>query len=198
MRSITKDSALIIIDVQQAFDDPSWGTRNNPDAEENAGRLLDAWREAGLPVVHVRHMSKRPGSLLAPGTPGNQIKPRVRPRDGEPVIEKNVNSAFIGTNLKELLDQQGIRSLVATGLTTNHCVSTTVRMAGNFGYDTVIVSDACATFDTTTPEGKTIPAEVMHEVGLAELRGEFAEVMTTEELLRAMPSSRHWPGQKSK
>lgn len=186
MRSITKDTALIIIDVQQAFNDESWGKRNNADAEENAGRLLDAWRAAGLPVFHVRHMSKQPGSLLAPGTPGNEIHPRVSPRDGEPVIEKDVNSAFIGTNLKQLLDEQGIRSLVATGLTTNHCVSTTVRMAGNFGYDTVIVSDACATFDATTPEGKTIPAEVMHEVGLAELRGEFAEVMTTEELLRAI------------
>lgn len=186
MGPITKDTALIIIDVQQAFDDPSWGKRNNPDAEENAGRLLDAWREVGLPVIHVRHTSKHPGSLLAPGAPGNEIKPRVRPRDGEPVIEKNVNSAFIGTNLQQLLDEQGIRSLVATGLTTNHCVSTTVRMAGNFGYDTVVVSDACATFDTTTPEGKTIPAEVMHEVGLAELRGEFAAVVTTEELLRAM------------
>ena len=183
---ITDKTALLIIDVQEAFKDPRWGNRNNHDAEENMGRLLDAWRGAGLPVIHVRHMSKEPNSTLRPGTPGNEFQPRVAPKDGEIVVEKDVNSAFIGTRLRELLDERGIRSLITTGLTTNHCVSTTARMAGNFGYDTVVVGDACATFDVTTPDGKTIPAEVMHEVGLAELRGEFAAIETTDSVLEAM------------
>lgn len=186
MTDINDSTALLLIDVQQAFDDPRWGRRNNEGAEENMRRLLVAWREAGLPVIHVRHMSTTPGSTLAPGQPGNAIKALVAPREGELVVEKNVNSAFIGTNLQALLDERGIRALVTTGLTTNHCVSTTARMSANLGYDTIVVSDACATFDVTTPDGRTISAETMHEVGLAELRGEFATIETTDELLRRM------------
>ena len=184
MTEINSSTALLLIDVQKGFDEPRWGRRNNDGAEENMHRLLGAWRDTGLPVIHVRHMSTTPGSSLAPGQPGNEIKALVAPREGETVVEKNVNSAFIGTNLQALLDERGIRTLVTTGLTTNHCVSTTARMSANLGYDTIVVSDACATFDVKTPDGRTIPAETMHEVGLAELRGEFAAIETTDEVLR--------------
>lgn len=132
-------AALLLVDVQEGLDDPTLGERNNPGAEERAATLLAAWREAGRPVVHVRHLSEEPGSPLRPGQPGVEIKEIVRPAPGEPVVEKSVNSAFIGTGLEERLRADGIETLIIAGLTTDHCVSTTARMAGNLGFETYVV-----------------------------------------------------------
>jgi nicotinamidase-related amidase len=179
-----KHSALILIDIQKGFSDLSyWGNRNNNEAEGNAAKILDAWRKKGLPVFHIKHNSTNPKSKLYPGQPGNEIQDLVKPLPTEPVISKNVNSAFIGTDLKDRLDKQNIKTLVVVGLTTDHCVSTTVRMAGNFGYEALLISDATATFDKTDRNGKKIPAAVVHEVNLASLDGEFATVTTTKEIL---------------
>jgi nicotinamidase-related amidase len=179
-----KNTALVLIDIQKGFSDLSyWGNRNNEDAEQNAGKILEAWRKKGLPIFHVKHNSVNPKSKLFPGQSGNEIQDVVKPLSTEPVISKNVNSAFIGTDLKERLDRQNIKSLVVVGLTTDHCVSTTVRMAGNLGYETFLISDATATFDKTDQSGNKIPAQVVHEVNLASLNGEFATVTTTEDIL---------------
>ncbi len=175
-------TALLLIDVQRAFDDPRWGPRNNPGAEARIAALLKAFRAAGKPVVHVRHDSVEPGSTLRPGTPGNAFKPEAEPLPGEPVFGKSVNSAFIGTGLEGHLRERGIDALVVAGFITNHCVSTTVRMAGTLGFRTTVVADACATFDFKDEAG-VIPAETMHRIGLAELRGEFAEVVDAAALL---------------
>lgn len=176
-------AALVVIDVQKGLDDPSLGNRNNPDAEERISGLLDHWREAALPIFHVRHLSTEQDSPLRPETVGCEIKDVVRPRPGEPVIEKNVNSAFIGTDLEARLRDLNIDTLVITGLTTDHCVSTTTRMAGNLGFDTYLVSDATATFDRMGPDGKLHPANNVHEMALVELHEEFATIVTTAELL---------------
>lgn len=183
MTQAVSPAALLLIDVQQGLDDPSWGTRNNPGAEQRIAELLAAWRQARWPVIHVQHCSQEPGSPLRAETPGHAFKPAARPREGEPVFPKNVNSAFIGTDLESHLRAAGIGSLVIVGLTTDHCVSTTTRMAGNLGFDVVLVEDATATFDRTGPDGERYSAEQMHRTALASLHGEFARVCSTRQVL---------------
>ena len=174
--------ALILIDIQKGFDNLEYwgGQRNNLNAEVNASELLAIWRKHKLPVFHVKHCSSTKTSLLNESNTGNEFQDIVRPIDGEPVIRKNVNSAFIGTNLKELLDNQKITKLVIVGLTTDHCVSTTTRMAGNLGFDTFLVSDATATFNKKGIDGQNFSAEIIHETALASLNEEFATIVTTE------------------
>jgi nicotinamidase-related amidase len=182
--SISKSDrpALILIDIQKAFDNIEYwgGQRNNPRAENNAAELLELWRNNNLPIFHIRHCSTIPTSLLNEVNPGNEFKDIVRPLNGEPVIKKCVNSAFIGTDLQERLDTEKISKLVIVGLTTDHCVSTTARMAGNFGYDTFVVSDATATFNKKGIDGQNYPAELIHETALASLNEEFATIITTD------------------
>jgi len=177
--------ALLLIDIQKGLDDLEFygGERNNPDAEQNAGRILEHWRKNKWPLFHVQHCSVTPGSPLKEGLPGNELKDEVKPAAGEPVIRKNVNSAFIGTDLKERLDTQGIQTVVIVGLTTQHCISSTTRMAANFGYHTVVVSDATAAFQTRGLNGELIPAQLVHEVSLATLNREFAEMLSTRDIL---------------
>jgi nicotinamidase-related amidase len=174
--------ALILIDIQKAFENVEYwgGQRNNLNAEKNASELLKLWRENGLPIFHIKHCSSNPTSLLNEANEGNEFNDLVKPITNEPVIKKNVNSAFIGTNLKEQLDRVAITKLVIVGLTTDHCVSTTTRMAGNFGYDTFLVSDATATFNKKGLDGQNYSAELIHETSLASLNEEFATVVTTD------------------
>jgi nicotinamidase-related amidase len=176
-------AALLLIDLQQGLDEPRWGVRNNPEAERQVAMLLAAWRQAGWPVLHVQHLSQHPDSPLRPEAPGCAFKPDVQPEAGEPVFQKTVNSAFIGTMLEAHLRQVGIDTLVMVGLTTDHCVSTTARMAGNLGFDVVVVADATATFERTGPDGAHYPAEQMHRLALASLHGEFARVQSTADVL---------------
>lgn len=183
MQKLPDNAALIIIDVQKCFDHPKWGKRNNLQAEQNIERILKAWRDSKRPVFHVQHLSTSPNSPLNPDSSGSEIKDSVKPKDAEPVIQKHVNSAFIGTNLEQLLRDNQIGTLVITGLTTPHCVSTTTRMAGNFGFDTYLVSDATAAFEIVGHNGKRYSAEEIHETALATLHGEFATVIETETVL---------------
>jgi len=181
--SFTRNPALILVDIQQAFDDPSWGTRNNPEAEKNARRLLDAWRKIGLPIFHVQHLSTSPTSLLRPESPGSALKEIVRPENQEPVITKNVNSGFIGTDLEFRLHEAEISQVVILGIATDHCVSTNTRMAANLGFQTFVVSDGTAAFDRVGPDGRHWSADEIHSSALASLHGEFATALTTEEVL---------------
>ncbi len=180
--------ALILIDIQQGFDNIAYwgGQRNNPDAEANARKLLNHWRANNLPLFHIQHCSVNPNSLLAEGNPGNAHKDIVAPLPGEPVIKKSVNSSFIGTDLQQQLDAAGIDTLVIVGLTTEHCVSTTARMAGNFGYNTFVVADATAAFSKTGIKGEHYDAETIHLTALAQINNEFATVLNTDEVLNAL------------
>ena len=186
MERLPDNAALIVIDVQEGFSHPRWGARNNPDAERNIGALLDAWRRTERPLFHVQHISRQPGSVFAPGAPGNAIKAIAAPRGDEPVIRKHENSAFIGTDLEARLRGNGITHLVIAGLTTDHCVSTTTRMAGNLGFVPFLVADATATFERTGPKGEHYTAQQMHDVNLASIHGEFATVVDTADVLVTM------------
>ncbi|PRC94681.1 cysteine hydrolase family protein [Solimicrobium silvestre] len=183
MNQLPLDTVLVVIDVQQAFNDPSWGQRNNPAAEANIAALLAAWRKSQRPIIHIHHRSPRPESLFYPEHPGFKVKPEAEPQLDEPVLYKQVNSSFIGTDLEQRLRARGATTLVIVGITTDHCVSTTTRMAGNFGFVTYLVSDATATFDRVGPSGKYFSAEQMHETALASLHQEFATVVECASLL---------------
>jgi len=182
--SVSDRPALILINIQKAFNNTeNWGgQRNNLNAENNAAELLKLWRINKLPVFHVKHCSPTPSSLLNESNEGNEFKDIVKPIEGETIIKKEVNSAFIGTNLKELLDNEKISKLVIVGLTTDSCVSTTTRMAGNYGFDTFLVSDATATFNKKGLAGQNFPAELIHDTALASLNEEFATIITTDDL----------------
>ena len=178
-----ENTALLIIDVQKGFNEPSWGVRNNPDAEQKIAQLQSEWRNKGRPVVHIQHCSVLPDSPLRPDQPGCEFKDEVAPVAGEAHFRKSVNSAFIGTGLEDYLRDRKIQSLVVVGLTTDHCVSTTTRMAGNLGFDVTLVSDATATFDRAGHDGVHHSAESIHDIHLASLNDEFCVVRSTEDVL---------------
>ena len=178
------DTVLMVIDVQMAIDDPTWGPRNNPDGERNIALLLDAWRDAALPVVHVRHDSVEPRSPYRPGTPGHAFKAEALPRDGETVVPKNANSAFVGTALEDILTARGATTLVICGVLTHNSVEATVRHAGNLGYRVFVAADACWAVDVRDLNGRLWPAEDVHQLSLAVMHREYAMVTTTSALLQ--------------
>jgi nicotinamidase-related amidase len=180
------NAALLIIDVQRAIDDPRWracGDRNNPQAEANMAALLAAWRARGRPRFHIRHDSTFPDSPYRPGQPGHAFKPEVQPLDGEIVIAKQTNSAFIGTPLERQLRSSGIDTLVVAGVITNNSVEATVRMAGNLGFATFLVEDAVFTFARRDRRGRVWSAEDVHALSLANLDGEYATIVQTADLI---------------
>ncbi len=187
---LPSNAALVIVDLQKAIDDPRWGRRNNPEAEANTGRLLAAWRRAGGPVIHVQHLSGDPDSPYRPGQPGCDFKEEVRPQAGELVVQKSTNNAFIDTGLGPYLDNKGIHTLVFAGVATNNSVETTVRMAGNLGYEAYLVADATATADRTDLAGRVWRAEEIQALTLANLQGEYATVTSTGEILARLVAPR--------
>jgi nicotinamidase-related amidase len=186
--SLTSTTALIVVDVQRAFDqwEAAGKRRNNPHAIPRIVDLLDAFRSRGAPIFHIRHQGTRPNSSFLPDGPGYPVKDETREIAGEPVIVKRVNSAFIGTDLESRLRVADIDTLVICGATTNHCVETTTRMAGNLGFDTRLVRDATWTFDCTGPDGDEHSAEAIHAMTLANLNGEFARIVSAQEAIAAL------------
>jgi nicotinamidase-related amidase len=184
-------AALIVIDVQRAFDEweAAGKRRNNPDAVARIAGLLAAFRAHGVPIFHIRHEGTRPGSSFRPDGTGYAVKDEARERDGEPVIVKRVNSAFIGTDLESRLRASSIATVVICGATTNHCIETTTRMAGNLGFDTRLVRDATWTFDRVGPDGDAHSAEQIHAMTLSNLNGEFASIVTAAEIIAALEAT---------
>ena len=186
MINLPRHAVLLLIDVQTGFNDTAhWGPRNNSEAEQNMAKLLEAFRAAGRPVIFIQHVSQEPNSPLRPGQPGNQIKPEVAPH-GERIFQKTVHSAFINTPLERTLRGSAQDTLVICGITTDHCVSTTARMAGDLGFTAYIVDDACHCFDRKTHDGRVIPAQQVHDTALASLHEEFGTVTSTQAVLESL------------
>lgn len=166
----TSPPALVVIDVQQGFDDlDHWGPTTNPDCEQNVETLVTRWRERRWPVVVVRHDSRDPGSPLHPDRAGNALRGSLTEPAPDLLVTKSVNSAFYGSpDLDGWLRDHDVLHLVLCGIQTNMCVETTARMAGNLGYDVQVVLDATRTFDLST-----------HVTGVGEVR------LTAEEIMRA-------------
>ena len=185
MTTLRSRTALVVVDVQRAFDEweRAGKRRNNPHAVARIADLLRAFRDCGALIFHIRHEGTRPSSSFLPGSTGFAVKDEARELAHEPVIVKRVNSAFIGTDLESRLRAANVMTLVICGATTNHCVETTTRMAGNLGFDTRLVRDATWTFDRVGPDGDAHTAEAIHAMTLSNLNGEFARIVTTAEAI---------------
>ena len=176
---------LLIIDMQIGMSWAKSGIRNNPQAESVIADLLNVWRANDAPVVHVRHISRSPGSPFWPGQPGVEFQPELIPLANEHVIEKNVPDAFVNTGLERWLHSRGQSSLVIVGVSTNNSVEATARTAGNLGFRAYVVSDGTFAFERTDLRGVRWSAEDVHAMALSNLHGEYATVINSEEACNA-------------
>jgi len=188
LRAFGRDSALLLIDCQYGIDSlqhwgGSSGRRNNPGAERNIAELLNAWRSHGNLVFYSVHDSREASSPLKLSLPTGEIKGPLLPLPGELVIRKDVNSAFVGTNLDIALRRASVRRLIIVGFFTNMCVSSTARMANNLGFDTYVVDDACACSNRVGFDGIDYDPEVVHAVTIASLHGEFCTALASRDAL---------------
>ena len=175
--------ALLLIDIQNDyFPGGAMECVGATAAEAQAAKLLGAFREQRRPVIHVQHLSLRPGAtFFLPGTPGAEIREVVKPLEGEIVVEKNFPNSFRGTALQNYLDKHKIKNLVVAGMMTHMCVDASVRHAADLGYKITLLADACAT-RAQSFGGETVPARQVHAAFLAALNGAYAKVVSADEL----------------
>ena len=183
MPEVYENTALVIIDIQNDYFPGGAMQLEGADAAgAKAAALLAKFRKEAVPVIHVRHLSARPGStFFLPGTKGAEIHESLRPLGGETVVEKNFPNSFRNTGLKEILEKNKIQNLVVAGMMTHMCVDASVRHAADLGYKVTLLADACAT-RAQTFGGETIPARQVHGAFLAALNGFYAKVVNTHEL----------------
>lgn len=179
-------AALVIIDMQVGMTWPSSGDRNNPDAEKHIEVLLDHWRRNSAPVIHVHHRSTTIGSPFYPDQPGIEVQPAFAALNREHVVNKQVPDAFINTGLEQWLRSSKASSLVIVGVSTNNSVEATARTAGNLGFNTYVVADACFAFAKHDFDGVQRTAQEVHAMSLANLDGEYASVIQSVEALRLL------------
>ncbi|AEV61256.1 Isochorismatase hydrolase [Pseudomonas ogarae] len=179
------NAALILIDQQKGILHPRLGPRNNPEAELRMLELLALWRHTVRPVIHVHHLSRSPDSVFWPGQSGVEVQPRFEPLAGEWLVQKQVPDAFSGTRLEEDLRRAGVGQLVIVGVATHNSVESTARTAGNLGFDTWVVEDACFTFDKSDYFGNARSAAEVHAMSLGNLHGEYATVVDVKRILQA-------------
>ncbi len=188
IKKFADNTALLLIDVQQGVDvlthwgGPS-GRRNNPAAEKNMLSLLKHWRDKNRTVTFTIHNSREAASPLKLSLPTGKQKVGFEPAAGDIVVTKDVNSGFIGTSLEIQLRRAAINRLVVVGFFTNFCIETTVRMAGNLGFDTYLVHDCCATTNHVDLDGRDHDPESVHDMSVANMHGEFCTAITTSDAL---------------
>lgn len=177
------DTALVVIDIQNDyFPGGAMELEGAEAACAKASEALAHFRAKKLPVIHVRHLSVRPGAtFFLPGTRGAEIHDSVKPASGETVVEKNFPNSFRSTPLEEILKGSGVKNLVMAGMMTHMCVDASVRQAADLGYKVTLLADACAT-RAQSFGGETIPARQVHAAFLAALNGFYAKVVNAHEL----------------
>lgn len=172
---------LILIDVQEAFHEPCWGERYGPHAEQNIERLLNYFRSEHQPIIHIKHVSQDPSSLFHREHLQGLI---YEAKIDEIIIEKEMNSAFIGTTLSTILRSHGWYHLTIAGISLPHCVSTTTRMAQNLGFTVDLIEDATVSFELKDLDGNQLNAQDVHTYNIASLNHEFAYLYSTEDYLK--------------
>lgn len=179
-------TALLLIDVQTGVNVlDHWGgptgRRNNPNAEANLAAILADWRSHGLAVAFTRHDSREADSPLKLSLPTGAWIDGLEPGADDIVVTKDVNSGFVGTSLEIELRRAGVRRVVVGGFFTNMCVETTVRTAGNLGFDTYLLPDCCATTNRVGPDGTDHDPELVHQMTVANLHGEFCTALALDD-----------------
>ena len=195
IKQFAKNTALLLIDVQEGVDVlEHWGgptgRRNNPDAEGHMASLLRAWRAHGLPVAYTQHDSREAASPLKLSLATGAMKAGFAPETGDIVVVKDVNSAFVGTSMEVQLRRANVSRLVVVGFFTNFCVETSVRMAGNMGFDVYLVADACATTNRIGPDGTDYDPELVHALSVANMHGEFCTALAVNDTLSLLEADR--------
>lgn len=176
-------TALLIVDIQKDYF-PGGAMENvgATEAAKNAAALLDAFRQRSLPIIHIQHISTRPGAtFFRPNTPGVEIHDSVQPKAGETLFQKHFPSAFRDTPLLEHLRREKISKLAIVGMMTHMCIDTTTRAAADLGFQCSLAHDAVAT-RALTFNGVQVPAESVQAAYLAGLNGLFAKVASANEL----------------
>jgi len=183
-----KKIGLLLVDVQNGFNDPSWGKLADDESQKNILKILNYFRQKNRPIYHVQHLSQNPKSPLKPGQPGVEFMDFAKPIFGERIFQKHAHSSFIGTLLEQILRQENIHTLAIAGITVDHCVSTTARMAADLGFEVIIIEDATVAFERIGLDGTQFSAELVHAVTLASLHHEFATVLTIKNLIESIES----------
>jgi nicotinamidase-related amidase len=181
------NTALILVDIQNDyFPNGKMVLEGSPEAGRKAGELLACFRQLQLPLVHIQHISMKPGAtFFLPNTEGVQIHEQVQPIPGERVIQKNFPNSFRNTTLLATFQEQQIKRLVIAGMMTHMCIDATTRAAFDLGYECWLAHDACAT-RALSFQNKAIPAEAVHGAFMAALNGTYAKVMTAGEIIAAL------------
>ena len=174
---------LIILDVQDAIDQPFWNDKSNPNYIYVIERLLTHWRENGWPVIHIKHDESAPNSTYHTHGPWNDIKKEVAPISDEPVFTKLQNCAFIKTDLDAHLKRMGTTHFVLTGVVIHNSMDATIRAGKALGYNIILPSDATTAVSVTHPDGRIWDSETVNDLTLAILGDEYAEVITSSELV---------------
>lgn len=176
--------ALIVVDIQNDyFPQGKWPLVGADAAADNAVRLIKAFRDAGDSVVHIRHeFTSEDAPFFIPNSEGAKLHPKVLNRADEPVVLKHFVNSFRETELKSILDEQGIKELVVVGSMSHMCVDGITRAAADFGYTVTVIHDACATRDLEF-NGVTVPAAQVHAAFMAALGFAYASVVSTDDFL---------------
>lgn len=193
IRKFDASTALLLIDVQRGVDDTAYyggstGRVNNPDAKDKIRRILNAWRATGGKVAFTRHDSIEEGSPLKLSLETGLQLEGLEIEVGDIAVSKSVNSGFIGTSLELDLRRNRISRLVVAGFFTNVCVETTVRMAGNMGFDTYLIHDACSTMNSIGIDGTDYDPDLVHNMSVAGLHGEFCTAISLDDALGLLDS----------